>query len=511
MQTISLQYSHYWILFFAALVVRILVFVLYVQHDERYRQPDSIDYHNASICLYLNQGMYRPDKKEYIFWRTPGYPFFLSRLYKLQQLKSLHFEDASGPQKLAIWIQIILNSFIPLLVLILAYFLTNSTALALIAAWISVFHIGFVLSSTYLLSEGLSLPFFLLFLVLWFAIVRKKFPERFAPLYIIAAALTLALFTWIRPMGQFVAVAVIVLYVLLTQRTLLQKLKHVALFAFVFWSALSPWYVRNYQLTNQFFFCPMLGAYLNTFNAPKIMRRLTGYELAPCATYLYRKACEHIATKEKTLLGTGLVVCREAECMQVAQPLLVAHLWWTLYDWFKEVCKTTFDLYSSQLVNYAKNCFKWDPIEEFLLEKWHDCLFFPMHWFMRLIAYTEVIFFIWLWIGLFGGLLLFPFDTFFFAITSKNTPAVANQVLSEATPVIRLWRARQGERKRRRRLCILWWQVVPLIWACVFMTGGFGYARLRLPIEALLIILSLTFWHWLYKNATLQPIIFTKN
>jgi len=32
------------------------------------------------------------------------------------------------------------------------------------------------------------------------------------------------------------------------------------------------------------------------------------------------------------------------------------------------------------------------------------------------------------------------------------------------------------------------------------MTGGFGYARLRLPVEALMIMLSLTTWYWILKK-----------
>jgi len=47
----------------------------------------------------------------------------------------------------------------------------------------------------------------------------------------------------------------------------------------------------------------------------------------------------------------------------------------------------------------------------------------------------------------------------------------------------------------------LWLKAGVMIAAVLGMTGGFGYARLRMPVEPLLVLLSLTFWYYFcYKK-----------
>ncbi len=68
------------------------------------------------------------------------------------------------------------------------------------------------------------------------------------------------------------------------------------------------------------------------------------------------------------LRGTGKVLS-PLKNKEAALPIIWAHPFYFIYDWIKEVLKTTFDLYSSQLVKFADKTFHWDPIEEFLAEK----------------------------------------------------------------------------------------------------------------------------------------------
>src|SRR5258708_4439596 len=70
------------------------------------------------------------------------------------------FEENRTAQLVSIWVQIILASSIPIILFYLAYLLTSQSAIATALAWISVFHPGLVLASTYLLTEGLALIFF---------------------------------------------------------------------------------------------------------------------------------------------------------------------------------------------------------------------------------------------------------------------------------------------------------------------------------------------------------------
>ena len=156
-------------------------------------------------------------------------------------------------------------------------------------------------------------------------------------------------------------------------------------------------------------------------------------------------------------------------CRAVAVPLIMKYPFYFAYDWMVQVIKTTFDLYSYQLVAIATNAYYWDPTEEFLTEKCAGALWaadIPLA--SRIIAWLELFFTFALWFALFGGLWHFMLKPWW----ATKTPELI-------------------QRKYR-----LWWITFWIIAAPIGMTGGFGYARLRLPVEPLMIILALHFWHW---------------
>lgn len=475
-------------LFVVALLVRLAVFGLYVQDHERYHQADSMDYHNCALGIGLGLGMARADTLEPIFWRTPGYPWYLSFFYRLYGISSALFADNAPAQKAALYVQIIFCSLVPWLIFLLALLLTQIPWVALSAAWISVFHVGFVLATTYLLTDGLAQLFFIgfmFFLYRSFVFVGEpnKHPLSVKKMMISAAlsAILLALYTWIRPHGEFVACLAMVLLLLGACAWRLRFCKTV-MFGMIFFLAIGAWYYRNYQLTGHWFFCPMSGPYLQCFSAPKIMRRLTGQPLDKCLYSLLYKSHQTMMQERERLAKTNplLVFPRELSCGQVARPYIWEHPGYFLYDWVQEVTKTTFDLYSSQLVAFANNSYTYDPIEEFLPEKVQQCLYAqPMHWFMRLIAWLEFVFYIVLWIGLLAGL------WYFVIISAIKKLAVAGY---------------------EKKMFFLWIKTGILIGGMLMMTGGFGYARLRIPFEPLMIILSLTWWYWILYGKDIQDI-----
>lgn len=456
------------LLFLAAFFVRAGSFIFYVSHAERYQQPDSMDYHNCALCLSSGNGMHRPDNKQPIFWRTPGYPLFLTPFYELWPNSGTAFSDYSPAHQAAIWVQIILCASIPLLIFYLALLLTQIPLIAWIAAWLSVVHLGLVLSSNFILTEGIGVLLFLLFLLFYY----KNFGEQKTWISnSIFAALFLGIFTWMRPMGQFVAVVVSGIMFLFDTSKFTKRLKKIALFLFIFGMSVAPWYVRNHALTGQWFFCPMSGPYLNSFSAPKIIRAVQGMPLEDCIRLLYKIAGQKAQLAKEALSGTGYVLARETICGAVAWPIIREYPWIFIKEWLREVNKTTFDLYSSQLVAFANNSFKYDPLEEFLSEKLASCLWAqPMAWWMRAIVYLELLYAVLLWIGIFGSGFLFML---YALLKRKHISAI-------------MWMN-----------TTLWLRVMPLIGAVLFMTGGFGYARLRLPVEPLMMIISLTFWYWL--------------
>ena len=69
------------VLVLCAFLLRAAVFHFYIQHNERYRQADSNDYHSCAVAMAYNLGMSRTDNHQPIFWRTPGYPAYLKPFY----------------------------------------------------------------------------------------------------------------------------------------------------------------------------------------------------------------------------------------------------------------------------------------------------------------------------------------------------------------------------------------------------------------------------------------------
>lgn len=481
------SFLQFFLIFCAAFVVRSTTFYWYVQHEERYCQPDSKDYHVAALCIAKGYGMHYPNGRP-MFWRTPGYPAYLSTFYDKYQYTNGTFEEHASQHKAAIWLQIFLCSFLPLLIFYLAFILTHSNPIAWLAALVSIVHLGFVLASTFLLTDALASLFFVLFLIFLYrsftlgnyisndgipqnsAAKRKPLKNNHTLINLILAALTLATYTWMRPMGQFVALACIPLFICSAENWKI-IFKKIAYFLIIFAACLFPWFWRNYQLTGKCFFCPLFGLYLNCFNAPKILARIENIPLTEAHKKLsvaatYATGFEYERLKRE---NSDKVVVGEMVHLQTALPVIKEHPWYFLYDWMVEVTKTTFDLYSSQLVAFAANCFKWDPIVEYLDEKIANCLYAqPMSWFMRSLAWIEFISLLLLWMGIFGGILLF-----------MCLPLIKKQTVLFQT------------------YGLLWLKTGILIGAVVMQTGGFGYARLRLPIEPLMLILGITFWWWI--------------
>ncbi len=530
------NFKKFFILFLVTFLIRGSVFYFYIQHEERYHQADSMDYHAGALFIALGHGMYNPQADRPIFWRTPGYPAYLAAFYNFFGITDANFEGNAKAQKASIWVQIILSSFLPILIFYLALILLDSLFIAWASAWISVFHIGFILSSTYILTEGLATIFFVAYLICFFSALRTSHPsilsfslfqsskehsgraikeqnhghdpartECTSQPYgktgvskysgtnnlrcLISAAIVLAIYTWIRPMGQTLAIVSIVLLLFSAGNTgklknsWKKRVSNSAIFFTIFFLLISPWYIRNHNLTGQYFFFPVFGPYLTCFCAPKIHAKVNNLELAESHKILTRLGGHftYQAMLENQNSNSPYYICPEIACLPAAMPLIKEHPFLFARDWIVEVCKTTFDLYSSQLVAFATNCYKFDALIEYLDEKIKACIYSqPLPIWMRIIAWLELIFSILLWIGIFFGILLFMLVPLFTGKLKKP------ENWDTAT---------------------IWLQTGIIFIASVIVTGGFGYARLRLPVEPLIIIMSLSFWRYIYSKLQNRKLI----
>ncbi len=463
------------IIYSVAFLVRAFVFGFALQHEQRYWQSDSEDYH---FCARgINKDNFMVFREQPLFWRTPGFPLILAAFYKMFGATD-SFADNQGAHKAFVWVQIALTSLIPVLLFFLALALTSQLAVAWIVAWLGVFHIGFVLASCYVLSDAIALIFFILFLLFLyrsciFANESGHIPEKSLFFNAFLAGLYLALYTWIRPNGQFVSVVALLL-LLMAKGSWLHKIKKVALFFGTFFLLIFPWCIRNHRLTGQWFYCSMSGPVLQTFTLPKVMRRVTGKDLKECFAYHMAKVNMAMANEWQLLQqhSPNLHLSRELVCKKVAMAHIFSHPLIFLHEWLKEVVKTSFDLYSSQIVYMLKKEHKWDPLEEVLLEKVALCLYGqPMPLWLRLIMWLEFVFSLVLWVGIFTGCWLF-------LVQPLYSRAATDTIVSK-----------NGS---------LWLKVSFMIASLLVMTGGFGYARLRLPVDPLLIVLAVVFWYWLF-------------
>ncbi len=463
-KTLSIRQSIAYIA--CAFIVRAVVFIFFIQPNGYYKQADSMDYHSSALSMALGKGMYRIDSKEPIFWRTPGYPAFLGWFYEKCGVYSARFEDNSSAQIYAIWFQIALSSFIPLIFYVLCSIALGIPILSNIIAWIAVFHPGLILASSYLLTEGLALFFFYLFLLFLFAYIFNRQQQKFTT--ILAAVCMLTMYTWMRPMGEFIGYASAVLIAFATIGSLSKKLSRGLLFGTIFFATLFPWYLRNFQLTGEWFFCPTIGTYLNCFSVPKILRRTLSKPIEECHRIAQRDASIAGMLRKKALAGSGLFVSNNC-CKEVAYPIIASHPGYFMYDWIMETVKTTFDLYCYQLVAMNNGTYWYDPIEEWLPDKITECLWSPsIPWYIKLVSWIEAVCALTMWIGLISGFWIF----------------VLRQIIRPS---------------KHAFICAcktLWLYAIPLIGIIVGMTGGFGYARLRLPAEPLMILLSMAFWYW---------------
>lgn len=469
------------VLYLGALAIRGIVFESYIKFKKRYNQPDTGSYFMPALSLALGKGMTDPTNGRIIFWRTPGYPLFLAPFYYMHGVTTSSFDAYIPAHYKAMWVQIILCSFIPPLMVLLAFSLTESLMVAWLTGFLTAIHPGLVLSSCYVMTDGIATLLFilcLLFLSYGFVWYKGQKHEH-AYWYVAYAAILFALFTWVRPMGQFLIVVMPLLFFLDMTSWAVQWRKMLLFFLLGF-GLLMPWYIRNYYWTGRIFFCPMSGCMLNVFSAPKLLRRVNGQDYRTCWHEQLRKGSQEVIKEQIRVKkeGKGYVVPEHQIVGNAAWPLIQQNPGGFIYDWLVQVLKTTFDLTSSQqLARFANDTFFYDDLEEFLFDKYWLCFWAQaMPLWMRIISYAEALLSMIKW-----ALLLIGFWTFFLNPLINSMKRASNKILW------RSWR--------------VWFWCGFIIGGTLIMTGAFGYARLRLPIDPLLIMLALmTLTYYLNSN-----------
>ncbi|KKP24437.1 MAG: dolichyl-phosphate-mannose-protein mannosyltransferase family protein [candidate division TM6 bacterium GW2011_GWF2_28_16] len=429
---IALKNNIYFLFFIyiLSLIINLLFFNFILLKNNGYLVcHDSSEYITVAQSIYKNNSISNQDG-EPTYYRVPGYSIFIAFIYKLFGINNKKF----------IYAQILLSSFIPILIFILSLILfPNNFLVAKVASILSVINIGFILHSGLVMSECLFLILFLLFLILFFK----------NNIYI--SGIILGLASLVRPVGHFLLVISIFL-ILINNLKFLKKIKYIFLLVLAWAFVVSPWLYRNYLLTNKITLHAMSGYHFLTYFASQVEAENSGIS--------YSEAKNKLLGERLILPGTESL--KDIQANKIAIKYLTKNYFVTLKYATINMLKTIFSLNSAYLLfietkalpEYANNTSIILKIKRFLFPENTSFIF-------KIIIYLEII------------LLIVMLSGFLFSLLS----VIYNRDFGNII-----------------------FKILLFILLFIFLTLGSGVARLRLPIEVFLIIFASNFYLNFFKN-----------
>ncbi|MFA6990529.1 MAG: hypothetical protein WC192_00555 [Candidatus Babeliales bacterium] len=497
-------------LFAFALFIRAAIFVGYLGKNQNFWQVDSNTYHLIAEQISQGHGICT-DPGHPNFYRLPGYSLFLSAFYKI-----------FGPDtKNVLWLQIFMAALIPLLIFLLGCILfPQNILIAKTAGIYGSIHIGYVLYSGFFMAESLFIFLFLIFAILFLSSVHLFFcfqnrcnckesdkifryfslpdpiatSEPYLSLFedmfeneqknvvlcncqetelikssrnLLGAGFALGLASLVRPVGHYL-ICLSILILIFSNETCRQKIsKSFTLFCgwivpVIFWLA------RNFILTGHIFFHTLPGGHFLYFSASRVAMHECHCSYDQAKDIL-RKKVDEIVTQEEQIKHKKLSEIEQCDIREnLAKQYFKKYPALSIKLWLTDIFRTATSLYSAELlyiesgrkeIDYfnAKRTIK-SMVYKYLVPQTEKSW---LRWLIRL----EILVFFLMILGLFLGFL----RTVFRCI--KNWDSEINRI----------------------NLCS-WLR--SLAFATFFIVIGLagGYARMRLPAEVFLIILSMSFW-----------------
>ncbi|MBD3231381.1 hypothetical protein GF322_01830 [Candidatus Dependentiae bacterium] len=428
-----------------------MFFGFFLSKNENYWNYDTYVYHNVAKMVANGHGIKNMDGSNH-FYRVPGYSLFLSFFYKL-------FNDTDI--KNFLWVQVFFASFIPVLLFILSLILfSTDLLLAKLVSIFSIFHLGYILFSGLALTESFFTIFFLLFCILFLPNLHLFFCLNFnlniKLKKMFLAGIFLGIASLIRPVGHHLIIGL--LFLLLTLKNDWRKKLKLCLFLFSGWFLIVfGWLLRNWLLTGYIFFHTLPGIHFLKHSAAIILMKANQCDYVTSLNFLTKQCDDIKAVKEQKKINSlnAIEYCNVMQ--EVSLNCFFSYPFLTVQHFLINIFKTCFSLYSAELlfIDSVENLPKYD-----LNRSWKNIFLRFLipntsNKFFIFLIYMEILFFVFLWIGFLG----FVVNSFFdFEL-----------------------------------LCLLVKTVV-ISGILIFLTIACGFARLRLPIEPFLIILSFKFW-----------------
>ena len=419
-------------LFCLSIFFRVIFFTLFLNKNNF--TYDTPTYHNVAVRIADGRGITNLDGSLH-FYRVPGYSLFLAFCYKLFG-KNI---------KKALLIQLLFASFIPIFVFFLFLILFSYNFFLVIFVLIfTIFHLCFFLFSGFAMTESFFTFFFLLFLLLFF---YNNF---------FLAGFFLGICSLFRPVGHYLLV--VALFVLLIfGLKFSDKIKGIFVLFVGWFLIVFPWILRNFLLTGFIFFHTLPGIHFLKHSAARLASEIyrSSYMQGLRKVTIELEVLKVEQEKKLKRRVNEIEFCILAE--KVSFKYLKKNIFLTLKHFMINILKTGFSLYSAELLyldsegklpDYNQNRGIKDWLMRFFVPRVSNKLLIP-------IIYFEIFFLLFIWLGF-----------AFFAINSFF-------IKSDFYLLIR---------------------ILPFMALFIFVSLSCGFARLRLPIEPFLIILSFKFW-----------------
>lgn len=423
-------------IYLASLFVRLLFFYTVLENGRHsFYVYDSEQYLAIAKSLNAGNGFFESIHNFYAY-RLPGYSIFLAAIIKL----------LSDSVSVILHAQIVFLSCIPLL------FYTLSKELfpgeESLARWLSIgtiFWYPMIVYSGFILTEGIFCLFLLMFFITY---LRSKQSN----IYIITAGLLLGILSLIRPIGiPLLILTGSFLIILHWKSSAIKIIKTQLLFLISFVAVITPWLLRNYLMFGTIFFHTLPGKHFLQYSAGNVYQAAKNLSYKETRNLLFDKA-----EKEKSFLESKLG-CRlneyqecqlyEKQAFQVLKqyPIL------TFKDCFINWGKTLLALHSSPII-FSYEGWPTTSAEVSIREKIMFYLIpsFKNSWLTKIILY-DLLNLIILW-----GLIL------------ASCIAVIRGLLDQSIFTFALL----------------------FSGLFVFLTLSYGCARLRFPIESIILIIG---------------------
>ena len=511
MESVMKKYKSFLVgLFVFSFLIRAIIFIGYLSKNKNYWQVDSNTYHLIATQIAKGNGFCDESGKQ-SFYRLPGYPVFLSTYYKI-----------FGPDtKNVLWLQILLGAFIPLLIFLLSCILfPKNILLAKCTGFYSSIHLGLTLYSGFFMSETLFVFLFLIFVILFLSSVHLFFckqgqcncqtsnqickyfclPEPIAtsePYLMLFedifenehqaiiecccketedtkssrnlfwAGITLGLASLVRPVGHYL-ILLSFLLIIFSQNKIKHKINLCIALIFGWIIPVSFWILRNFLLSGYIFFHTLPGGHFLYFSASRIAMHEYNCNYDQAKDIL-RKKVDKLIQNEEQLKNKKLSEIEQCYIREnLAKQYFKNYPGQTLKLWLTDIFRTSFSLYSAELLYLESNRAEFDYFNKNrTIKSMINKYIFPQTskaWLVWLIRF-EIFTFLLLLIGFLLGFLKILLACI------KNWESLVN----------------------KNELCS-WLRSICFVTLFIIIGLAGGYARMRLPAEPFLIILSLRFW-----------------